>query len=242
MPCGGGDVGLNVWVEKGELLLYMAQSGTFDENNALLKAGRIRVKLTPNPFDGADFKQELRLQDGYIQLQSSNNGLQAGIKVWVDVYRPVIHIDISANKPIQATAAYESWRYKDRLNTGKANNANSYKWAPQGDVITYKDSIGFTGNTVQFYHRNRSDVRTAFDVTVQQQGLNAVKSQLYNPLANLTFGGLLRGAICNQPAPIPVGISIPILQVGHCKAKKLPVNITSMFFCIPRPHPMQPPG
>jgi hypothetical protein len=55
MPCGGGDIGLNVWVEKGELLFYIARSGTFDENNAMLKAGRVRVKLSPNPFDGDRF-------------------------------------------------------------------------------------------------------------------------------------------------------------------------------------------
>src|SRR5215207_604348 len=56
MPCGGGDIGLNVWVENGELLLYMAKSGSFDENNALLKQGRIRVKCTPNAFESEYFK------------------------------------------------------------------------------------------------------------------------------------------------------------------------------------------
>jgi len=30
MPCGGGDVGLNVWVENDELLFYLSRSGTFD--------------------------------------------------------------------------------------------------------------------------------------------------------------------------------------------------------------------
>src|SRR6476620_8866154 len=52
MPCGGGDIGLNVWVENGELFFYIAQSGTFDENNALLKSGRVRGHLTPNPLSG----------------------------------------------------------------------------------------------------------------------------------------------------------------------------------------------
>jgi hypothetical protein len=37
MPCGGGDIGLNVWVENNELLFYIAKSGTFDENNTLGK-------------------------------------------------------------------------------------------------------------------------------------------------------------------------------------------------------------
>jgi len=59
MPCGGGDVGLNVWVEKGDVLLYIAKSGTFDENNSLLKLGRVRLRLSPNPFEGSDFIQQL---------------------------------------------------------------------------------------------------------------------------------------------------------------------------------------
>ena len=50
MPVGGGDIGLNVWVENNELLFYIARSGTFNENNEFLKLGRVRLKLTPNPF------------------------------------------------------------------------------------------------------------------------------------------------------------------------------------------------
>ncbi|GAH13865.1 unnamed protein product, partial [marine sediment metagenome] len=42
MPVGGGDIGLNVWVENNELLFYIARSGTFDENNEFLKLGRVR--------------------------------------------------------------------------------------------------------------------------------------------------------------------------------------------------------
>lgn len=39
MPCGGGDIGMNVWVEEGDVLFYLSRSGTFDENNCLLKQG-----------------------------------------------------------------------------------------------------------------------------------------------------------------------------------------------------------
>src|SRR5215212_9420048 len=83
MPCGGGDIGLNVWVEKGELLLYMAKSGSFDENNALLKQGRIRVRCTPNVFDGEYFKQQLHVAEGYIQIEGRKGRLQTTIKIWV---------------------------------------------------------------------------------------------------------------------------------------------------------------
>ena len=49
MPCGGGDIGMNVWVEDGELLFYISRSGAFDEHNTLLKQGRVRVRV-----DGAE--------------------------------------------------------------------------------------------------------------------------------------------------------------------------------------------
>ena len=76
MPCGGGDIGLNVWVENGELLIYAARSGSFNEDNALMKAGRIRIKLSPNPFDGKVFKQELHLKEGYVTVDGENNGVK----------------------------------------------------------------------------------------------------------------------------------------------------------------------
>ena len=36
MPLGGGDIGLNVWVENGNVYFYVLRSGTFDEHNTLL--------------------------------------------------------------------------------------------------------------------------------------------------------------------------------------------------------------
>jgi len=30
MPCGGGDIGLNVLVESGDVLYYLARSGSLD--------------------------------------------------------------------------------------------------------------------------------------------------------------------------------------------------------------------
>jgi hypothetical protein len=192
MPCGGGDIGLNVWVEKGDLLFYLSRSGSFDENNTLLKSGRLRLKLSPNPFDpDADFKQELVLKDGYVNIEGKKQGLQTRVKVWVDVFKPIIHLEVKSNKPTIATAGYESWRFEDRLTKGKENNQNSYKWAPRGEVKTLRDSVAFRGQDILFYHQNKEN--TVFDVTVKQQGLDQVADQLFNPLKNLVFGGLMRG-------------------------------------------------
>jgi hypothetical protein len=191
MPCGGGDIGLNVWVERGELCFYIARSGTFDENNALLKLGRVKVKLSPNPFDGTDFKQQLVLKNGAVFISGSKGKLATQIKVWVDVYRPVIHVELQSNQPVKTEAAFESWRYKDRLVMGRENNQGSWKFAPQGQVKTLKDEIGFKGDAIGFYHHNLDS--TIFDVTVKQQGMDAVKADMFNPLKNLTFGGIIQG-------------------------------------------------
>ncbi|MBT2561227.1 hypothetical protein J7E50_10330 [Pedobacter sp. ISL-68] len=191
MPVGGGDIGLNLWVENGNVYLYLSKSSTFDENNTLLKLGRVKLKLSPNPFQGKSFKQELILKDGYAQISGSDGKLNAKINVWVDVFNPVIHLDIKSSQNVITEASYESWRFEDRITKGKENNQNSYKWAPRGIVKTFKDEIAFKNNTVQFYHQNKAE--TVFDITVKQQGLDDRKAELFNPLKNMIFGGTMQG-------------------------------------------------
>lgn len=191
MPCGGGDIGMNVWVEKGELFIYVARSGSFDENNALLKTGRVRINLSPNPFAGNSFKQELHLQEGYVTAAGENNGIKATVRIWTEVLNPVIHININSNKPVSAEATYESWRYQDRVLKARENFANSWKWAAPKNNICKKDVIDFSKNGILFYHHNQE--QTIFDATVAQQKLEAVKDQLYNPLRKLAFGGYFEG-------------------------------------------------
>lgn len=191
MPCGGGDIGLNVWVQNGDLLIYATRSGSFNEDNNLMKAGRLRIKLLPNPFNGPTFKQELHLQEGFVTIEGENNGVKSTVKIWVDVFSPVAHVDISANKKIAVEAAYESWRYKDRVLIKRESFSNSWKWAPPKDKQYPKDEISFSTGGVLFYHNNGE--KTIFDTTVSQQGMDAVKAEMYDPVKNLAFGGLFRG-------------------------------------------------
>ncbi|UEG52830.1 DUF5703 domain-containing protein [Mucilaginibacter daejeonensis] len=191
MPCGGGDIGLNVWVENGDLLFYLSKSGTFDENNAFLKLGRVRVKLMPNPFEGKGFKQQLSLRTGSVTIQGSHAGVNANIKVWVDVHAPVIHVDMNANKPVKMQATYESWRFEDRIPKGRENMQGSWKWANRTDIRTRKDVISVNNNAITFYHHNLDT--TVFDATVAHEGMASVKAQMTDPLRNLTFGGQMQG-------------------------------------------------
>ncbi|HET7898689.1 MAG TPA: DUF5703 domain-containing protein, partial [Flavisolibacter sp.] len=99
MPCGGGSIGLNVWVENSEILFYISRSGSFDENNALLKSGRVRLKLSPNPFVGS-FRQTLDLKTGAITIRGTNGKQKVSVHCWVDVFHPVIHLQLTSNRPL----------------------------------------------------------------------------------------------------------------------------------------------
>jgi len=191
MPVGGGDIGLNVWVENGDLLFYMSRSGTFDENNEFVKLGRIRVQLDPNPFTGESFKQELILRDGYVTISGSGKEISGEVNVWIDVFRPVIHVDAVTSRPADMKVSYESWRIGDKPLRPIEAFANSYKWESPENLFKPGDSIDFDGNSVVFLHRNRE--HTIYDETLQQQGLYHMKDRIYNPMANLAFGGIVQG-------------------------------------------------
>ncbi len=191
MPLGGGDIGLNVWVENGELLFYIAQSGTFDENNGMPKLGRVRLQVSPNPFEGKGFTQKLDVTDGNITVRGASNNVLGEIKLWVDVFSPTINVELNTNKPVEIKAIYENWRTEDREQRKYENFQNSYKWVTPQGLKTKADSVCFYENTVLFYHRNKGE--TIFDVAVNQQQMNNVKAQMYNPLENLTFGGQMFG-------------------------------------------------
>lgn len=192
MPCGGGDIGLNVWVENGDLLIYLSRSGTFDELNGMPKLGRLRVTLSPNPFAaGGKFRQELKLREGFVQLQGEKDGVAVTLDVWVDVFRPVVHLSAATSQPTTLTAAYESWRLTPRAQPEAEMGPNrSFMGAPVPALVR-PDVVSFEGDTVQFVHRNNGP--TDFDVVVEQQGLTSVRDRLWNPLVNLTFGGALSG-------------------------------------------------
>ncbi|MFA4045482.1 hypothetical protein HPS54_02340 [Prevotella sp. PCHR] len=187
MPCGGNSIGMNVWVENGDVMFYTSRSGMFDENNTLLKAGRFRLHLSTNPFaDGRkDFRQILKLDDGAVYIKSSDTE----IRLWADVFSPVIFMEINSSQKTDATLSYESWRYKDRPVTKAECQQCSYKWVLPKDCKTYKDTIEPQKNMLTFFHKNKEE--TVFDFTVSRERLDSIKDRLYNPIGGLKFGGIM---------------------------------------------------
>ena len=116
MPLGNGDIGLNVWVEKGgDLLLYLSKTDAWSDNvfgsKGLLKLGRIRVQFSPNPFAaGNPFRQTLRLGDGEIVVTAGPADSAATVRVWADANRPVVQIEAASAKPLAMTVRFEALR------------------------------------------------------------------------------------------------------------------------------------
>jgi len=197
MPVGGGDIGLNVWVENSELMFYISRAGCRDENGALLKLGRCRIKLTPNPFETGSFRQELKLREGYVLVSAKQSGGESlAIKIWVEVFRPIAHLDIKSDNPVTVEATYESWR----TNTIELPNDISkhdrramcminYDAYP-GKVFLHKDEIRVSENLVRFHHRVDNE-KDCFEFQVKQQELEPVRHEMVNPLENLVWGGAL---------------------------------------------------
>jgi hypothetical protein len=138
------------------------------------------------------FKQELKLKEGYVEISGTNTGTKTLVKIWVDVFKPVINVETESSKPVSVEAIYENWRMNDLewTNQKMTNASLGFRDAPMNAIIR-KDSIGFNKNSVVFYHRNRDE--SLFDFTVKQQDLLPIKDQLWNPLKNLTFGGEMMG-------------------------------------------------
>ena len=192
MPCGGGDIGMNVWVENNELLFYLSRSGTFDENNVMPKLGRVRLSFTPNPFEGAQFRQELKLKDGNVEIEAIKEGKRTVIEIWANVFSPVIELSVRSDESLHVLATYESWRTEPLVwnEKGRVRASIAFRDAPIKAVIQ-PDSVLLKDDMVLWYHRNQEE--TLFDWTVDQQQLESVKSHLWNPLRLLTFGGYMKG-------------------------------------------------
>ena len=180
MPLGNGETSLNVWVEgNGDLLFYMGRSDAESEGNLNLKLGRVRVKLTPNPFaTGLPFHQTLDLATGRILITAGNPGSETRLQVWVDANHPVIRVTGDSDAPVSVESSYE-------MNLRGLNSAAAIADAHQGDYV-----LNDTSSAVTFYHRNRA---SAFQSNLSAEGLTQSLANIQDPIMNRTFGGRMSG-------------------------------------------------
>lgn len=194
MPIGNGDIGLNVWTEQnGDLVFYLSKTDAWSENSRLLKLGKVRVSLSPNPFaNGGAFAQELSVRQGIITVTSGDNKNAAKLVVWVDANHPAVNIDIKSKTPVDVKASFEPWRTKCRELTG---NETHSAYGVQGEsaepIFVEPDTIvAGQNNRIIWYHRNE---RSIWKANLQLQALGDMTTRLKDPLLNRTFGALIEG-------------------------------------------------
>jgi hypothetical protein len=189
MPLGNGDITLNAWAEKdGSILFYIGKSDSWAENGRLLKVGRIRVRISPNPFE-SNYDQELKLQHGEVSITISGNDVNAEIKLWVDANYPVIHLTINSDKSLSATASFELWR-TERMELPSLENSDIYYDDPEKhSMYVEPDTVWQNAPSgIGFYHHNETSVGP--ELTMEFQDL--VDAPWNDPLLYRTFGALVR--------------------------------------------------
>jgi Domain of unknown function (DUF5703)/Concanavalin A-like lectin/glucanases superfamily/Glycosyl hydrolase family 95 catalytic domain len=191
MPIGNGEVGLNVWAEPdGDLVFYVARTDAWSECCRLLKLGRVRIRLLPNPFgNGQPFRQELKLRDGQIVI----HGGDVMLRVFVDADAPVVYVEGRSRTPHQITATWETWRNEKHVLTGEELTSSWTMRDAPADIKVWESADVVTNspaNTVLAWHRNAYSV---VPLTLKHQGLESVAGLVNDPLRDRTFGARMSG-------------------------------------------------
>ncbi len=204
MPIGNGVVGLNVWVEaSGDLLFYISRVDAWSECERLLKLGRVRVALSPNPFaEGRPFRQELELREGRIAITAGEPPVE--LSIFVDANAPVIYVSIDGTEPRKISATLENWRSERRVLTDRGELQSSWAMrdAPE-DILQAQaweaaDVFDDDASAIVWHHRNEHSI---VPFTLRRQGLTEIADRFPDPLMHRTFGGRIDSAQLRRAAP-----------------------------------------
>ncbi len=200
MPVGNGDLGLNVWVEPdGDLFLYMGKTDAWDGFGRLLKLGRLRLALTPNPFlAGQPFRQELDLREGAVKITAGVPGQEVSLRVWVDANRPVAHVEAWAKQAVSLKVSLESWRTVKRPLTPQESGGIDGLGKDQPAWVEADVLVPGLERQLVWYQRNQVSICPA---TLRLQGLESLLGQTRDPLLDRTFGAVAQGAGLTNGSP-----------------------------------------
>ncbi|MCX6922693.1 MAG: DUF5703 domain-containing protein, partial [Verrucomicrobia bacterium] len=200
MPLGNGDIALNAWVESGgDLMFYISKTDAWDDSGRLCKLGRVRVRLTPNPFTlYSPFEQTLDVQRGEMRVTAGPTNASVAVKLWVDANQPVIHVETANTITGRVEVVLENLRpalrsismaYSD-LNNGRSG-ATTY---------SYPDTFATgPGSTIVWYHHNTHSLWD--DCMTLQQIPNAAALGFVDPYLSRVFGGWIEGAGFTNASP-----------------------------------------
>ena len=201
MPIGNGDIGLNVWVEQsGDVVFYIGKTDSWGDNARLLKVGKVRIDLTPNPFSGSsDFQQTLNLRQGTIEIEYGKEDSAVKLRVWADTNHPVVHINSQSQNPIEITVSIELWRTEpDELPSIEVSDVHLHRGQPGNKyaptVVEPDTVLQNQHNRIGWYHHNKKSVGP--ELTMSIQGLSDYR--MVDPLLHRTFGAVIKAVAGKQ--------------------------------------------
>lgn len=191
MPIGNGDLAANVWTEpNGDLVVLVAKSDAWTGMGKLVKLGRVRIQLTPNPWVGAEhFQQILRLENGEIEIRNDKDV----VRVWIDANHPVLHVEAELKSPAILQAKLELWRTQTHsYNELSPDRGGLFEFGDHPVPLEFEtDTIAPADeHSILWYHYNRSSI---FPLVFKQEHLDSVLSQYTDPLLHRCFGATIAG-------------------------------------------------
>jgi hypothetical protein len=212
MPAGNGDIGVNVWAEAdGDLLFYISKTDALDENNRLVKLGRVRVAFAPNPFAaGQTFLQTLNLSEGTIDIAAGSLTL----RLWVDANAPQVHLEIKSAQPLHVTAKVEFLRPERRRIEGQElHSAYDLRNAPR-EVWSEADTLFEASEAaVAWAHINPTSI---WSESLELQGLGELIEMEADPLLGRAFGVWMEGSgkWKTSQSPSPAGRGVGVREIS----------------------------
>jgi len=194
MPVGNGDLGLNVWTEEeaGSVCFYIGKTDAWDDTGRLVKIGKVRITVEPNPFGGGrPFRQRLNLAEAAVEIVAGEGRDEARLRVWADANLPVVRIEARIPPPSAVTASIEPWRVApEELTDELVSGLNHWRDLFGPTVVRPDVVLDEPGrDRLVWYHAN---VETpSFAKALAMQGLE--NAGIRDPLKDRVFGGLLEG-------------------------------------------------
>lgn len=188
MPLGNGELGANLWVEKnGDLLFYLSRTDAISEANRLMKMGRIRVSLSPNPFQGGKpFSQQLVLKDGAIYVTAGKSGETVKFCFYMDPNQETAYLRMKSDSPYEVKVTAESWRKEPHMITKEESLSAWLNQMPSWVKIEESaDVFQSEGKDIVWYHQN---VGSVYDLVMEHQQKESVASNFPDPIRNRIWG------------------------------------------------------
>ncbi len=211
MPVGNGDVAGNVWVEaNGDLAFYLAKSDAWNEQDRLLKVGRVRVSFTP-ALDVKTFKQTLNLRTGEVVITAGQGADAATVRVWADANHPVMRVACDGATARACSAKVELWRTETKPHYERGGEHSDAGvngcGVPLHDLADTVLAAGQAGaGRIGWFHR---DTESVYGPTLTTQHLGPLVEKFPDPLMGRTFGAVGFGSGMTAAGPLELKSAAP---------------------------------